>query len=134
VAIIGGGFTGLSAAYHLAQGGIKVALCERQRFGLGASGRNGGQLGTGQRQWVEELEPIYGFERTKVLFDLAENAKAHVLNFVKAHKIDIDYQRGQLSVVHKKRYVNSYAKHIDVMARYGYDKLQFMDAQEIAAR
>jgi len=134
VAIIGGGFTGLSAAYHLAAQGVQVALCEAGRLGCGASGRNGGQLGTGQRQWVEELEPIYGFERTKALFDLAEDAKAHLLQFADVHNIDVDYQAGQLSVVHKKRYVDSYQAHVEVMARFGYDKLHFMGAQETAAR
>ena len=56
VVIIGGGFTGLSAAAHLAKAGIDVVLIEAHRFGDGASGRNGGQLGTGQRAWAEELE------------------------------------------------------------------------------
>jgi len=134
VAIIGGGFTGLSAAYHLAQNGIAVAVCERSLLGSGASGRNGGQLGTGQRQWVEELEPVYGFERSKILFDLAENAKTHLLNFATEHNIEIDYQLGQLSVAHKKRYVDGYRRHVEVMARYGYDELHFMEAQETAAR
>jgi len=134
VAIIGGGFTGLSAAYHLASQGVQVVLCEAGRLGCGASGRNGGQLGTGQRQWVEELEPIYGFERTKALFDLAEDAKAYLLNFADVHDIEIDYQAGQLSVVHKKRYCDSYRAHVEVMARYGYDKLHFMEEQETAAR
>jgi len=132
VAIVGGGFTGLSAAYHLAKGGVSVVLCEREQIGSGASGRNGGQIGTGQRQWVEELEPIYGFERTKALFDLAEAAKSHLLNFALTQGIKADYRIGQLSVAHKKRYVKNYHAHLEVMARYGYDKLQFMDRQEIA--
>ena len=56
VAIVGGGFTGLQAAYHLASKGVRVVLIDANRFGDGASGRNGGQLGTGQRAWPEELE------------------------------------------------------------------------------
>ena len=42
VVIVGGGFTGLSAAAHLAKAGTNVALIEAHRFGDGASGRNGG--------------------------------------------------------------------------------------------
>jgi gamma-glutamylputrescine oxidase len=60
VVIIGGGFTGLQAAYHLAAGGKDVVLIEGARFGDGASGRNGGQLGTGQRAWPEEQEADFG--------------------------------------------------------------------------
>ena len=42
IAIIGGGFTGLSAALHLAEAGIETALFEAEHAGYGASGRNGG--------------------------------------------------------------------------------------------
>src|SRR3546814_1521454 len=57
VAIVGGGFTGLQAAFNLASAGISVALLETWRFGDGASGRNGGQLCTGQRWRSEEHTP-----------------------------------------------------------------------------
>jgi gamma-glutamylputrescine oxidase len=134
VLIIGGGFTGLSAAAHLAKAGVSVVLLEQHRFGDGASGRNGGQLGTGQRGWVEEFEAEFGFERAKALFDLAEDAKKHLLGFSKAHDIDIDYMPGQLSVVHKLSYVKDYQAHPAAMARYGYEHVSYMDASETARR
>src|SRR6218665_2467626 len=89
VAIVGGGFTGLQAAYNLARKGVRVVLIDAHRFGDGASGRNGGQLGTGQRASPEELEEEIGFERSKALFDLAENAKQHIHDFSAAHNLDI---------------------------------------------
>jgi gamma-glutamylputrescine oxidase len=55
VCIIGGGFTGLSSALHLAQAGYSVALVEAHRVGWGASGRNGGHLGCGQRREKDDL-------------------------------------------------------------------------------
>jgi gamma-glutamylputrescine oxidase len=134
VLIIGGGFTGLSAAAHLAKAGVSCILLEQHRFGDGASGRNGGQLGTGQRAWVEEMEAELGFERTKVLFDIAEDAKAHLLGFAKNHSIDIDYVPGQLSVVHKRSYLKDYQVHPDAMARFGYGHVTYMDAAETAQR
>ncbi|AZO71680.1 MAG: FAD-dependent oxidoreductase [Mesorhizobium sp.] len=135
VVIIGGGFTGLSAAAHLAKAGTDVVLIEAHRFGDGASGRNGGQLGTGQRAWAEELEAEYGFSRAKALFDLAEEAKAHLLDFAAANEIEIDYMPGQLSVAHKKRYVDDYKRHAEIMAgRFGYPHVSFMDAAETAER
>ncbi len=57
VCVVGGGYTGLSAALHLAQKGFDVVLLEAHRVGFGASGRNGGQVGSGQRQdqvWIEK--------------------------------------------------------------------------------
>ena len=62
VIVIGGGFTGLSAAAQLAKDGIGCILIEGHRVGDGASGRNGGQLGTGQRAWAEELEEEIGLD------------------------------------------------------------------------
>ncbi|MDX8522188.1 NAD(P)/FAD-dependent oxidoreductase [Mesorhizobium dulcispinae] len=135
VVIIGGGFTGLSAATHLAKAGTNVVLIDAYRFGDGASGRNGGQLGTGQRAWAEELEAEYGFSRAKALFDLAEEAKTHLLDFAAANQIDIDYMPGQLSVAHKRRYVDDYKRHAEIMAnRFGYPHVSFMDAAETAER
>ncbi|MER8970918.1 MULTISPECIES: FAD-binding oxidoreductase [unclassified Mesorhizobium] len=135
VVIVGGGFTGLSAAAHLAETGADVVLIETHRFGDGASGRNGGQLGTGQRAWAEELEAEYGFSRAKALFDLAEEAKAHLLDFAAMHQIEIDYMPGQMSVAHKKRYVDDYKAHAEIMAsRFGYPHISFMDAAETAER
>lgn len=129
--IIGGGYTGLSAAYHLAQLGLDVVLIDAARFGDGASGRNGGQLGTGQRSWAEDLEKQYGFERAKGLFDLAEEAKAHLLGFAASHDIDIDYMPGQISVAHKKSYLKSYERHAELMAtRFDYPHIRFVENDE----
>lgn len=135
VVIIGGGFTGLSAAAHLAASGIGVVLIDACRFGDGASGRNGGQLGTGQRAWPEELEPDIGFERSKALFDLAEEAKTHLHEFARIHQIEIDYRPGQMSLAHKQRYVDDYRAHAGIMAdRYGYRNMSFIDRAETENR
>ena len=135
VLVIGGGFTGLSAAVHLARAGARVVLLEASRFGDGASGRNGGQMGTGHRLWPAELEPQVGFERAKALFDLAEEAKAHLLEFASAENIDIDYRPSQLSVAHKRRYVADYRAQGDALrTRYNYPHVAFMDAAETAER
>lgn len=135
IVIIGGGFTGLSAATHLAKAGTNVVLIDAHRFGDGASGRNGGQLGTGQRAWPEELEAEYGLTRAKALFDLAEEAKAHLLEFAAVNGIEIDYRPGQLSVAHKKRYLADYKAHAEIMAtRFDYPHISYMDAAETAER
>ncbi|MFD1745975.1 NAD(P)/FAD-dependent oxidoreductase [Rhizobium helianthi] len=135
VAIIGGGYTGLQAAYNLVKRGVSVVLIEGARFGDGASGRNGGQLGTGQRAWPDEMEEELGFERAKALFDMAENAKRHLLEFAEVHGIDMDYIPGQLNVSHKASYEKAYRRSVEVMTgRYGYRHLTFMDRAETAER
>lgn len=135
VAIIGGGFTGLGAAVHLAKAGLKIVLLEAHRFGDGASGRNGGQLNTGQRASPDDHEDKLGFERAKALFDLAEEAKRHLLDFANSNEIEIDYKKGHMSVAHKQRYVKDFQEHPDIMAqRFGYEHLRFMDKTETAER
>ncbi|MCV9962873.1 FAD-binding oxidoreductase [Pararhizobium sp. BT-229] len=135
VAIVGGGFTGLQAAYNLAQRGVRVTLIDAYRFGDGASGRNGGQLGTGQRWSPEDLEGALGFERSKALFDLAEDAKKYLLDFASTHAIDIEYVEGQLNVCHKKSHEKDYRESVEIAAsRYGYPHQSFMERDETVAR
>ncbi|HXV30469.1 MAG TPA: FAD-binding oxidoreductase [Sinorhizobium sp.] len=135
VAIIGGGYTGLQAALHLARNGADVTLIDACRFGDGASGRNGGQFGTGQRSWAEDLEETLGHERARLLFDMAENAKRYVLDFAREHAIDIEFVPGQLSVGHKKSFEKDYRHHVEAMTeRFGYPHLSFMGREETASR
>ncbi len=135
VVVVGGGFTGLSAAAHLAKAGVDVVLIEGARFGDGASGRNGGQIGTGHRQSLPELEARLGWTRAKALFDLAEEGKAELLEFAEAHGIEIDYVPGQMSVAHKRAFVEDHRRYADYMgARAGYPHVSFMDAAETAER
>lgn len=75
VCVIGGGFTGLSAALNLAEQGLGVVLLEAEKIGYGASGRCGGLIGSGQRKDVLETEKMFGLERSRQLWDFAEQAK-----------------------------------------------------------
>ncbi len=61
-----------------------------------------------QRAGPEEMEAEFGFERAKALFDLAEEAKSHVIDFAAANGIGIDFTPGHLNVTHKKRELPEY--------------------------
>ena len=134
ICIVGGGFTGLSAAAEAARLGASVVLVEAARLGDGASGRNGGQLNTGQRSGPDAHERELGFERARALFDLAEGAKRHLLSFAQDNGIDIDYTPGHVSVAHKARLVDAYRAYPETMLeRFGYRHLRFLDRDETAA-
>jgi gamma-glutamylputrescine oxidase len=128
VCVIGGGFTGLSAALNLAERGMSVVLLEAERVGYGASGRCGGLIGSGQRQDVLEAEEMFGHEGSRVLWDFAEMSKRDIRDRVIRHDIDCDLQKGQLVGVHKKSYLGWSAEMADVLAeRYDYPDTHALD-------
>ncbi len=94
VCVIGAGFTGLSTALHLAKTGHSVIVLDAQRIGFGASGRNGGQLGSGQRLNQRDLQKMVGNEYAKLLWELAEESKATAVSLIKEHGIDCALKPG----------------------------------------
>jgi gamma-glutamylputrescine oxidase len=90
VCVIGGGFTGLSAALNLAEKGMDVVLLEAERIGFGASGRCGGLVGSGQRKDVLEMEEAFGVERSQEYWAFAEQAKQEIRDRVEKHDIPCD--------------------------------------------
>ncbi|KPP88572.1 MAG: gamma-glutamylputrescine oxidase [Rhodobacteraceae bacterium HLUCCO07] len=128
VCIVGGGFTGLSAALHLAKAGRDVVLLEAHRVGFGASGRNGGQLGSGQRVDQLTLEKLVGPEDARKLWSLAEDAKALVKALVAEHEIDCDLKPGVAHAVFSQREVeheHAYVAHL--RDHYGYGQIKALD-------
>jgi gamma-glutamylputrescine oxidase len=95
VAVIGGGFTGLSAALACAERGFSVILIEAKHVGFGASGRNGGQLIPGLRWSASELETAFGRERADALFDLCWRQN-RVRARIEKHSIACDLKAGHL--------------------------------------
>lgn len=131
VCVIGGGFTGLSAALNLAEQGLSVVLLEAERIGFGASGRNGGLIGSGQRKDVVEMEQQFGLQRSQEFWRFAEAAKAEIRGRVAQHAIDCDLQDGQLLGVHKKRYLGMATETSAALAeRYDYPHVRALSRAE----
>ena len=132
VCVIGGGFTGLSAALNLAEFGKSVVLLEAERIGFGASGRNGGLVGSGQRIEVMDAEKQFGVERSRQLWNFAELAKDEIRNRVAKHDIDCDLQKGQFVGVHKRSYVGWAQELSDVLTeRYDYPFCYSIDREQV---
>lgn len=134
VAVIGGGFTGLSTALSLRKAGFSVAVLEANKVGWGASGRNGGQIHPGQRQPPDWLAGKIGESETRALLKLADEALLHLDGLIAEHGIDCDRTHGLIHTIHKKRWVGAEKRHIDHMARDWGVELDYLDAAETAAR
>ena len=131
VCVIGGGFTGLSAALSLAEQGLDVVLLEAGRIGFGASGRCGGLIGSGQRWDAVEMEKEFGLERARQFWQFAEAAKAEIRDRVAQHAIDCDLQYGQLEGIHKRRYKGWPAEYANALAdRFDYPHVKPLDRKE----
>lgn len=128
VCVIGGGYTGLSAALHLAEAGRDVVLLEAQRVGFGASGRNGGQLSIGQRVEQDALEEMVGADHAKRLWTLGLEAVDLAKNLIHKHRIDCHLKPGIAHTASTQRDVDGLGHYADhLQNRYGYDQLEFLD-------
>lgn len=132
VCIIGAGYTGLSSAVELSMRGIDCVVLDAHRVGWGASGRNGGQLGSGFNMSQLELEALMGKSKAHELWNIAEHAKRWILETCKRHHHDIDYRAGVAYASHRKRFVKSlhaYCEHLS--KHYSYDAMQALDATQL---
>jgi gamma-glutamylputrescine oxidase len=135
VCVIGGGLTGLSAALHLAERGYKTLLLEAEQVGWGASGRNGGQLNTGLRKGAAELIELFGRERAKALFAMAEEAKALVRGLIARHAIACDLKPGSLYVAYKKSDPAWMATEVELLHEvFGHEAAELLSKAEVEAR
>jgi glycine/D-amino acid oxidase-like deaminating enzyme len=87
VAIIGGGFAGLSTALHLAERGTDAVVLEAQEPGWGASGNNGGQLNPGLKLDPDTIEATFGPDLGRRMIAFAWNTPTFTLDLIRRHQI-----------------------------------------------
>jgi len=132
VCIVGAGYTGLSAALHLRDRGYDVIVLEAAQIGWGASGRNGGQLGTTLRKSQPELEEMLGRERGRAMWSLAQDSIATTRAIIDRFNIDCDLTPGIMHTAWKKSDMSWLREEAEHMSRdYGYDKLRVVEQDEV---
>lgn len=133
VCVIGGGYTGLSSALHLAKRGYSVVLLEANKIGWGASGRNGGQLGSGHNKDQLELEKMLGPKSAKQLWELAEESKALTRQLISDYAIDCDLKPGIAHPDHKASYAQSSMDYVEYLnSKYNYQAAEYYDKAKMA--
>jgi glycine/D-amino acid oxidase-like deaminating enzyme len=132
VAVIGSGFTGLSAARELAANGVRVAVLEANTIGWGASSRNGGMVLTGLKLSVEVLSQRYGWETTRRMYAASLASIDLVERIVAEEKINCNFSRcGHLEVACKQTHFDAYARSVELIAREFNHRLRIVPRSEL---
>jgi glycine/D-amino acid oxidase-like deaminating enzyme len=134
VAVIGGGYTGLSAARTLAKGGARVAVLEAETIGWGASSRNGGMVLTGLKLPMRTVLKRYGPGLARRLFQCSLDSIEAVEQLVKEEGIDCGYaRRGHLLMANKPKHYEALAGEVDFMAREFNHPVRLIPPQDLHA-
>jgi glycine/D-amino acid oxidase-like deaminating enzyme len=132
VAVIGAGFTGLSAALALAKRGAKVVVLEAETIGWGASSRNGGMVLTGLKLGVNQLISKYGRELTRRMYAASLDTITTVERIVKEENVACDFARtGHLEVACKQAHFDDYARQVEVIDREFNHELHIVPRQQL---
>ena len=132
VCIVGGGYTGLSCALHLAKSGKSVVVLEAERVGWGASGRNGGHVGIGQRADQYSLEKWYGKPTAKELWRLGLEAVDLVSDLVKENGIDCELGKTNIHLAAKRSHVDELRDEVDhLRTEYNYDQVSGVESSSL---
>jgi len=132
VAVIGAGFTGLSAARTLAKRGARVAVVESQTIGWGASSRNGGMVLTGLKLGVSQLKSKYGAELTRRMYAASLASIDCVEQIVQQEGIDCDFSRcGHLEVACKQKHFDDYQRQAEIIEVEFNHRLRVVPGREL---
>lgn len=134
VAVVGAGYCGLWAARTLAKAGLRTVVLEAHRAGWGASGRNGGQVGTGYNKSQEWIEARLGEGPARALWDLAEEGKRQLRAFCEAEAPEARYRPGVAHGEYTPEEAADTRRNAEFLARrYGYDAIEVLDGPAFRA-
>jgi glycine/D-amino acid oxidase-like deaminating enzyme len=132
VAIVGGGFCGLSAARTLAKRGFNVAVLEAETFGWGASSRNGGMVLTGMKLPVPTLIKRYGKEAVRKMYSASLESIDCVEQVIREENIDCNFSRcGHLEVACKQAHFDGYEESAALIQREFHHELRIIPKREL---
>jgi gamma-glutamylputrescine oxidase len=130
--VVGGGYTGLSSALHLAERGYDVVVLEAEKIGWGASGRNGGQIVTAYNPSMGTMAGWVGKQDARLLWEMSEESKAILRDRVDRHRIDCDLRWGYVLAALKQRQMAALREmKTEWRGEYGYGEARLLDRTEI---
>lgn len=132
VCIVGGGYTGLSSALHLAEAGFKVVVLETARVGWGASGRNGGQLVHSYSRDIDVIEARHGRAAAQALGGMAFEGARIIKERIAQYSIDCHFKPGGLFTALSDKQVRQLRHHQALWEAHGHTQLEWLDAAATA--
>jgi gamma-glutamylputrescine oxidase len=127
VCVVGGGIAGCSAALHLAERGLSVALLEQHRIGWGASGRSGGQALFGVAAGQAKLRRLVGAADARAIWDISVEALALLRSLIERLRIDCDLRDGYLLSAVKPRHERELRAEVEELHEtYGYSSVRYL--------
>lgn len=132
VIVIGGGYTGTSAALQLAKGGARVVLLEAQTIGWGASSRNGGQALSCLHHTLTAAVKEYGESHARDMFLAATYAADTVAQIIAEEQIDCDYTRcGNVEAAHMQSHFNALQREQEMLLRIANYQVSIVPKNEV---
>ena len=133
VCVVGAGYSGLSAALHLAERGFEVVVVEGARVGWGASGRNGGQIVNGLNAGLDRIERRYGGAAADFVGSMLQEGAGIIRALVAEHGIDCDLKDGNLYAALDARQMRGLEAKQALWRRHGMDDHELLDREALRA-
>ena len=127
ICVVGAGYSGLSAALHLAEKGFKVVLVEGAAVGWGASGRNGGQVVNGLNASLATITRRYGEQTANFVGGLLQEGAGIIYDWVERYGIECDLKRGNIYAAYTTKHMEELKAKQALWRRHGMDDHELLD-------
>ena len=131
VCVVGGGYTGLSAALSLAERGLSVCLLEGKAIGWGASGRNGGQIINGLNASINKISRQFGKEAGSFVAQFVQEGAALISERIEKYQIKCDYRKGNIFAAYTKAHMRELEAKQKQWRGFGMDDHEMLDKSEL---
>lgn len=131
VCVVGGGYTGLSSALHLAERGYQVVLLEAARIGFGASGRNGGQIVNSYSRDIDTIERNCPPEQARLLGNMLFEGGDIIRERIERYQIQCDFRQGGVFAADTEKQLHELKAQKERWGRWGNDQMELLDKEGI---